>query len=113
MDDPEVARAAYWLSWLTTAKMVGGFLVAIGVAIEFTGDWIARPFERKVEAAHELEIARLSADAEAARREIAFANAIAQRANENATALVVASSRASPENFVKRDLPEAPRAAQP
>jgi hypothetical protein len=58
MNDP-VEAAAWWLSWIETGKFVALFLVAIGVAGEFLGDWIAKPLERKIEAARQLELAQL------------------------------------------------------
>jgi len=56
MSDP-VEAAAWWLSWIETGKIIAAFLVAIGVAGEFLGDFIAKPLERKIEAARQLELA--------------------------------------------------------
>jgi hypothetical protein len=38
--------------------LIGAFLVAIGVAAEFLGDWVATPYETVVEHARQAEIAR-------------------------------------------------------
>jgi hypothetical protein len=51
---------AEWFAWITRGQTVAAFLVAIGVSGEFLGDWIKRPIERRIEAAREMEIARLN-----------------------------------------------------
>jgi hypothetical protein len=53
--------ATYWLGWLRVAQLVAVFLVAIGVAAEFAGEWISRPLEKIVNDARELQIAQLTA----------------------------------------------------
>jgi len=68
MDASALASAEYWLSIIGIAKLVAAALVAAGVAIEFGGDWIARPFEKTIRNAQELRIAQLqkaTADANA------------------------------------------------
>lgn len=87
MDETAIASAVIWLSWINVAKIVGAFFVAIGVVMEFGGDFVARPLERKVEEARQLELtrlrndtARLSGEAETARAAIAEANARALEA---------------------------------
>jgi hypothetical protein len=94
MDASALANAESWLSIIGTAKLVAAFLVAIGVAIEFGGDWVAKPFEKVIEDARKLEFAelhkqsddakletaRLSKEAETARSGIADANARALEA---------------------------------
>jgi hypothetical protein len=87
MSASDVESAAYLLSWINLAKIIGAFLVAIGVAAEFAGEFISRPYERTVEDARRLELAKLSADAEAAKKEIATANVAAAEANERAARL--------------------------
>ena len=75
MDASAVSSAESWLSVIATAKLIGAFLVAAGVVIEFGGDWIAAPYERTVKEARELELARLTAEAETAKASIADAQA--------------------------------------
>jgi hypothetical protein len=87
MDAPEVVSALSWLSVIHKAKLIGGFLVAIGVAAEFVGDWIARPFEKTVNDARELELAQLNNETARLRAREPFvndallANSLAGRAN--------------------------------
>jgi hypothetical protein len=57
MDASALANAESWLSAIATAKLVAAFLVAVGVAIEFGGDWVARPFEKIVGEAREAQLA--------------------------------------------------------
>jgi hypothetical protein len=80
MDQPEVVSALSWLGWLELIKRIGGFMVIAGVAIEVGGDWISGPFHKTVEDARQLELstlnnetARLSKEAEIARKETAQA----------------------------------------
>jgi hypothetical protein len=87
MENPEVAAAVYWLGWLNLLKNVGAVLVVLGVAFELLGDWFSTPLSQKVDDARNAEIAalnnetaRLSADAETARAQIANANARAAEA---------------------------------
>jgi hypothetical protein len=79
---PDVDAATNLLWWINWAKIIGAFLVAIGVAAEFLGDWIAKPYEETIEVARKSEIirltndtTRLTTDAELARASIAEANA--------------------------------------
>jgi hypothetical protein len=83
----DIEAATYWLGLIHWAKIIGAFLVAIGVAAEFLGDFIAKPYEDAVEAARKAEVTkltaetvRLSAEAETARAAIADANARALEA---------------------------------
>jgi hypothetical protein len=73
MDASALASAESWLSAIAVAKLVAAALVAIGVAIEFAGEWVARPFERVV--------------AEARRQQIAALNAQTAKANKRAEEL--------------------------
>jgi hypothetical protein len=98
---PEVEAATNALWWIHWAKIIGAFLVAIGVAAEFLGDFVAKPYEDTVEAARKAELAglhteaetaksetaRLSAEAEAAKGEIATAQAETAKANARAAGL--------------------------
>jgi hypothetical protein len=74
MDSSAVASASYWLSVLWWVKIVAAGLVTLGVALEFGGDWVSRPFERKVEEAKEAELTKLSSDT--AHANLRAANAI-------------------------------------
>lgn len=69
MDASALSSAEYWLAWIGTAKLIAAFLVAAGVAIEFGGDWISRPFERTVAEARRLEIVGLQNDTASLSRE--------------------------------------------
>ncbi|HWN78707.1 MAG TPA: hypothetical protein VNN81_12690 [Bradyrhizobium sp.] len=62
MDASALASAESWLSAIAAAKLVAAFLVAAGVAIEFGGEWAARPFERTVKEAREAQLASLNAE---------------------------------------------------
>jgi hypothetical protein len=62
MDASALASAESWLSIIGSAKLAATFLVALGVAIEFGGDWISRPFERVVKEAREKEVVELRHD---------------------------------------------------
>ena len=84
----ELEAATYWLGWLRLVQLVAVFLVAIGVAAEFAGEWISRPLEKVIDQARELQLTqltkdtvRLSAEGEAARAAIAGANERAAQAN--------------------------------
>lgn len=95
MDASALASAESWLSWVSTAKLIAAFLVALGVVIEFGSDWIARPFEKTVNAAREAQIASLEKQTEEARSEIAKANARVAEANERAATLEKQASLAN------------------
>ena len=101
MDASALASAESWLSAIAAAKLVAAFLVAAGVAIEFGGEWAARPFERTVKEAREAQLAslnaetvRLSAEAETARSEIAKAAADVAAANERTAVLAKEAAEA-------------------
>ena len=81
----DAETATYWLGWIRPIQLVAVFLVAVGVAAEFVGEWVGRPLEKIVEDARELHVAeltkdakRLSSEAEAAKAAIAEANARAE-----------------------------------
>lgn len=75
--ETELASAVTWLDWLTLIKRVGGFMVIAGVAIEVGGDWIAGPFQKKVDDARELQLEQL-------RTAASDANAVAKAAEARA-----------------------------
>ena len=84
MESSALDSAESWLAVIWWAKLVAAGLVAIGVAMQFGGDWIAAPFEKTVAEARKLEIAKLEARALDAEKDIAKANEIAAKANERA-----------------------------
>jgi hypothetical protein len=56
------------LVWIERTKTISAFLVAIGVAGEFIGGWIAGPIQKRIDDAQKSEIARLNKDAGDARK---------------------------------------------
>jgi hypothetical protein len=96
VNDPAVTSALYWLSRMPLVRNIAAALVVIGVAAEFLEGWISEPWRETVDCARELQMAqlskdalRLSADAEAAKSEIAKANAVAAEATERNTQLEI------------------------
>ncbi len=94
MESSALANAESWLYWIGIAKLFAAFFVAAGVAIEFGGDWVARPYEKIVTDAREAEVSKLNTDLGTARaaiaksdEETAKANKAAAQANERAVAL--------------------------
>jgi uncharacterized membrane protein len=75
MEQPDLASAVFWLAWIGCAKTISAFLVAIGVAGEFLGDYLARPFQRRIDAAREAGVAQLTKDSQQAQARIAEAQA--------------------------------------
>jgi hypothetical protein len=59
MDDSTLANAQSLLAVLDLVKIIAIALLAIAGVLEFGGEWIARPYRKIVEQAHELEIAQL------------------------------------------------------
>ncbi len=84
MDSSVLSNAQSWLDILWWVKLAAAGFVALGVVLEFGGDWVAKPFERIVEDARKLEIAGLEREAVSAKAEIAKANESAAKANERA-----------------------------
>jgi hypothetical protein len=87
MAESEIEAAVHWLWWINAAKTAGIFLVAIGVAAEFIGEFASRPLERTLEMARkdrELRLssdtARFEAEAQLARAAVASATARAREA---------------------------------
>jgi hypothetical protein len=73
MDASALTNAESWLTILNGAKLVAAFLVAIGVAVEFGADYIARPYEKVVRDAKELQLKSLETEALSAKAELAEA----------------------------------------
>jgi hypothetical protein len=95
MDSSALESAESWLSIIGTFKLIAALLVAVGVAMEFGGDWISKPFEKTIEDARKLQIAQLTRETSDARGEIAKSNA---RVAEAETAVAVANARAAEAN---------------
>ena len=55
----DAETATYWLGWVKFGQLVAFFLVAIGVAAEFAGEWASRPLEKIIDDARELEMEHL------------------------------------------------------
>jgi len=93
MNDPTV------LAWIERGKTLAALLVAIGVAGEFVGDWIAAPIRRRIDVAKEAEIAALNKDAgearEAAGKAMERAAALELETLKLRKDLMVQASRAS------------------
>jgi hypothetical protein len=68
------------LIWIDRARTASALLVALGVAGEFAGDWIAGPVRKRLDSARQTEIARLN-------KESGDALAAAAAANERAAGL--------------------------
>jgi hypothetical protein len=75
VDDPAVASALYWLSWMPILTRIAAGLVALGVVLEFAEGWMSEPWRKIVDDARTMEISRLSTETESARASIAEANA--------------------------------------
>jgi hypothetical protein len=60
-----------WLLWVERAKVGAAALVAVGVVLEFVGEFAGRPAERRVRAAAEAQIATLENETAQARLELA------------------------------------------
>jgi hypothetical protein len=69
MDASALSNAESWLSIISAAKLIAAFLVALGVAIEFGGDWVSKPFEKIIEDARKLELAELHKQSDDAKLE--------------------------------------------
>jgi hypothetical protein len=62
MAESEIETAVYWLWWINMAKTAGIFLVAVGFAAEFIGEFASRPFDRKLEMVRKDQALKLSND---------------------------------------------------
>jgi uncharacterized membrane protein len=82
MTDPDVISAVYWLSWVNPVKEWAEVGVVIFLAIGVIFSFIAAPLTKRLDDARQSEIARLTAEAETAKSDIAKANAIAAAAVE-------------------------------
>jgi hypothetical protein len=90
VENPEIASAVFWLSWLNLIKNWGAVLIVVGGAAALLADWFSAPLTKKVEDARTAELARLnnetarlSKEAENARALIADADARAAEANRS------------------------------
>jgi HAMP domain-containing protein len=75
VEEPAVANALYWLSWMSLLRNIAAALLVVGAALAFAEGWISEPWRKTVDDARTIEIARLSTSLETARAEIAAANA--------------------------------------
>jgi hypothetical protein len=66
------------LLWIGRGKILAGFLVAIGVAGEFLGDFIENPLIKRRDDAQQAQIAQLGKDAAEANARAAEANRVAE-----------------------------------
>jgi len=94
MDASALASAESWLYWIGIARLIATFLVAIGVAVEFGGEWASRPFEKVVAKAREAEFSRLNTELGNARAAIAKSEQETAKANE-----IAATARAEQERL--------------
>jgi hypothetical protein len=62
------------LAWIDRARTASALLVALGVAGEFFGEWIASPIRKRVDAVRQAEIARFNKEASDALAGAAAAN---------------------------------------
>jgi len=85
MDSSGLTNAESWLTILNVAKLVAAFLVAIGVAVEFGTDFIARPYEKVVKGAKEVQLKSLEIEASFAKIELAEAQTKIAQANLKAS----------------------------
>jgi hypothetical protein len=83
----DLETATFWLGWINFAKILGAFLVAIGVAAEFVGEFAARPYEHAIEVARQAELASLTAATAEANERAYQAKSEAASAGERAALL--------------------------
>jgi hypothetical protein len=88
----EIENATYWLGWIHVAKVTGAFLIAIGVAAEFLGDFVAKPYEDRIEAARKAEFAELRRQSDEAKLRAA---ALSSQAESSRAATAEANARAA------------------
>jgi hypothetical protein len=81
------------LSWIDIGQNIATFLVAIGVAGEFLGTFLAGPARKRIDASHKAEMAHLVERTATAESQAATANAGVAAANERAATLEVEASR--------------------
>ena len=107
MDASALASAEYWLVVIGWLKLLGAALVAIGVAMEFGGDFVARPFEKTVEQARQLEITRLKTAGLESQAEIKTAGArIAEAEAKSAEARVTLARLVNPRTLTPAQVDE-------
>jgi len=69
MDDPTTFSALYWLSWLDPIKTWAEAGVVFSLGVGLIAGIVAAPLTKAVQAARELQVAKLKNDAEALRRQ--------------------------------------------
>lgn len=71
MDNPTLLLAEWWIRWLNRLKNLSAFLVALGVAGEFLGDWLLAPYQKVVDDNRDQQIAMSNERANASELELA------------------------------------------
>jgi hypothetical protein len=87
-----VSDALSWVNVFWWVKLGAAGIVALGVFLEFAGDWFSRPFEKTIDDARTEEIARLTTEAEALRNQnLELEKAVSPRVLEQTTTAKVLS----------------------
>jgi hypothetical protein len=81
------------ISVIDTGRIIAAFLVAIGVAGEFAGEYIARPVHHRIESARQAEIAELNRQAREAQKHAAEANERTAQLEKEAEELAASNLR--------------------
>jgi hypothetical protein len=90
MDDPSIASAIYWVSWLDPVRTWAEAGVVISLAVGLLAGVIASPLSKKIEAARELELAKLRSAAAKSELELARIGAPRDFTEQQAAAIVEA-----------------------
>ena len=81
-----LSNALSWVNVFWWVKLGAAGIVALGVFLEFAGDWFSRPFEKTIDDARTEEIARLTTEAEALRNQnLELEKAVSPRVLEQMT----------------------------
>jgi hypothetical protein len=81
-----LSNALSWVNVFWWVKVGAAGIVALGVFLEFAGDWFSRPFEKTIDDARTEEIARLTTEAEALRNQnLELEKAVSPRVLERTT----------------------------
>jgi hypothetical protein len=81
-----LSNALSWVNVFWWVKLGAAGIVALGVFLEFAGDWFSRPFEKTIDDARTEEIARLTTEAEALRNQnLELEKAVSPRVLEQTT----------------------------